>query len=492
MEYKPPKPEFSFPQNAHAAPEKRRGCGCFAIGCLVMFMGLCLLCVGSYYAIMHTSFPLSWIEQAIEESGEVRVEGLKGSISSGFEIDELKVISDDGENWNEFRNISFQFNGLFDLFRSQRLIIEEVSIGSAMVYDDHEFDELYNETPWIGLSWMVDVDSPDEDFRDTVDELRDNLNDNDMRELKEMRVDLISFRDFELVDPLSGNKLAIDRIELRGFAVEAGRVVSLGNVVVESDQIDLETESSSRWPDEPLAWRIRGALKPELNRDIKKAIDGTIDIALIGERVVYEGTCCDGAIRLVRADERSLMIELNQLNPDEYLDLHTQLAPSEWNMTVRRERTLPDSNREESDKEADSGDDAESDDDAAGREIDREAPGSALTVAIEDGGSFMLGSARFEIEPVTFNVISNDSPDFELQAQATVDGELVRATVRLLPAAPYVRVGMKSGEWNEKDLWAHLFFESKYNDLESDQQQEIDRAISGVPFRTPPVEQEDF
>ena len=64
--------------------------GCFGIGCVSIVIIIFAVCVGGYYSVFHSSLPLKIIEAAIEEDGEAEIDGLTGTLSSGFSADEFR------------------------------------------------------------------------------------------------------------------------------------------------------------------------------------------------------------------------------------------------------------------------------------------------------------------------------------------------------------------------------------------------------------------
>ena len=76
---------------------------------VLLFIGLC---GAGYYGLMHSSMPLAWFERAIEESGDVEIEGLEGNISSGAEMKKLRFRDNNiidkatgKSQWSELRDI---------------------------------------------------------------------------------------------------------------------------------------------------------------------------------------------------------------------------------------------------------------------------------------------------------------------------------------------------------------------------------------------------
>ena len=85
------------------------------------------------------------MEELIESGGDVDVQGLSGTISSGFHIDKLLVRDEQGR-WNEMEQVEFQFNGIYDLFDNNRLLIDQISVGKGRFYMDFAATDDVEET----------------------------------------------------------------------------------------------------------------------------------------------------------------------------------------------------------------------------------------------------------------------------------------------------------------------------------------------------------
>ena len=297
------------------------GCGCFATGCGMILALLLVMCILSYYLTMHTSLPLALIERALEADGTVKVEGLTGSISSGFEVESLEFESDKGMPWNELRGIKFKFNGFYDMARHSRLLIDEVSVASARIYT--EFDEAGDVS--IG---PIDGEEIGEEFAEAWEEIQRELDDDDLQELKELRIGLVSARDIEIINPETGTSVRFDRFRFNDFQMLEGQVTRLGELEVASDQIDITSQPSEKFSEEPASLNLTGTMKPKLHDSLIAPLPFSLDIAFPapGEmRSQFE--FLDGQVTMSEPMDAQRVYTLNGFTPGDYFEQASDLAP---------------------------------------------------------------------------------------------------------------------------------------------------------------------
>ncbi len=481
MEFKQAKPatidQFQRPRSG------ANGCGCAGAGCLVLVIGMVVLCVGSYLALMHTSLPLALIENALESSGELRVEGLQGSVSSGFAIDKLEFASEDPEHWNELRGVKFSFNGIFDLMRHQRLIIEEASIGGATIYarfDDPE--DAGNDTD-PEIDWDVEGDDAARQVNEELQDLRRELQSEDWGDLKELRIDLVRANDIQIVNPETDARLTFEKVEFRNFQMLQGEIRNMGDIRVVSDQLDLVTGPSTRYPDEKLAWQLTGTAKSPVHKSVIADIPFTIDAAIArGNQLKLTASFCQGAFQIIEPYADIMTIELNDFSPAQYLDLTSNLVPANWTGTVVLETVQP--------EPVETGPIEAGEDKAPDRDgKQRSALPKARQLTVPPGGHFVLGKTRFRIEPVTARIDPDGGGWPPLVAEGQLDDATITAALTLLTKRPLIRVQLSAAGMEPRDIWARLFFDKPYVALDGDRQTEIDAIINSRPAGAPePVE----
>ncbi len=446
------------------------GCGCFLTGCGIIFALLLVMCIGSYYLTMHTSLPLTLIERALEADGTVRVEGLKGSIASGFEIEKLEFESDEGLPWNELRGIKFKFNGFFDLTRHSRLIIEEVSIAGATIYA--EFDESGN----VDLG-PIDGEEIAEEFAEEWEDIKRDIQDEDLSDLKELRIDLVSAKDIKIINPETDTTLRFDKFRFSDFQMLKGQITRLGELEVISDQLDVTSKPSELFADEPPpALNLTGTLKPPMHKSLIAPLPFSLDIAFPEPRKMRSHIeFLDGQVRISEPMGAPRVYQFDGFSPGEYFALASELAPRDWHVEVRVDPVEPDPEFE-SEPEAE----AEGDKKSTGKR--RITNRRVNKISIQPGGWFMLGETRFELQPTE---IRHGPGEFEMQPQfamayGQLDGHEIEARFKVLPGPPFFRLTLASPTDQPRDLWARLYYEKLYDQLPESEQAQIDAAIQAA------------
>ena len=93
--------------------------GC-VIGCISLVVLVpVILAVGAYLGLMHTPLPLRVVAGLANEADGLSIRGVDGSISSGFTIDELRVVDEDGYE-SVMEGLALKWKDLLKL-RNQRI-----------------------------------------------------------------------------------------------------------------------------------------------------------------------------------------------------------------------------------------------------------------------------------------------------------------------------------------------------------------------------------
>jgi hypothetical protein len=514
------------------------GCGCFAAGCGFVGLLLVTVCVGSFFVAMHTSLPLAWIEAALEEDGDVQIEGLRGSISSGIEIDSLKFRSDPpAEEWNELRDLRFSWNGFFNFVSTKRLLISEASVGGATIYAELEDEGVAGDVDFDGASIAEEIA---EEWNDLQNEFRDN----DSDELRELRIDLLSARNVVIVDPLSGRKMEFEKVEFRNYQMLRGRIRRLGDLEIRSNQLDLVSDKSERFSGESAAWQLTGQIKPPIHEALITEMPFEVDFAIAGDNEYrLHVQLCDGQVVIDEPYGDTRQFRLQDFSPASYFRMPGELVPSGWHASfrvTRREFEVPAPLETAANEDGRPVDQAEPSDtpppgtdapptepppaepppappappaetppeEAAGQTSPAEqgqAQGgepevggrtqetpqpptrkprmvrkTTWTITLEPDASFMLGDTRFQVQPgqmVLGPEPDQRQPEF-LMATAEVDGNPVTARIRLSGRPPWYTVQLDGGKMPVRDLWSRLFFGTDYEALDADQKLEVERSMA--------------
>lgn len=163
----------------------------------------------------------------LESNEGIEIDGLTGTISTGFHIDELRFedpsIAQSGNTPHEpstFHNIEFRFNGIGALFQDdRRLIIEEFSVESATVYAHSTSETSTGNTPQV-----------DEPQRGPAP---DQTASGQGSPFKEVRIDLIQIKDFTLIDSEAGFESKLGRFTMKDFHYLDGEFKNAGDYEIE-------------------------------------------------------------------------------------------------------------------------------------------------------------------------------------------------------------------------------------------------------------------
>jgi len=227
-----------------------------------------------------------YLDGSVQNVGEYSIEGLTtysqsfemenfcGNPSGGFSIDRFRVKNSQGE-WSDVKDLQFEFNGIVDMLENKQLVIDRLSAESGVFYIDPSWETKEDEviveevaaTP-LGLEKVLikEISFPNLKFINTATELEFNVNE-------------MSFRDLEFNED---------------------SIVSLGEIRFEADNIQLETEISDSFQDQPsdvLKQRISGVLGADLHADLKRKVDFQIDLCFVDKwKPLVQLEMCGGQI----------------------------------------------------------------------------------------------------------------------------------------------------------------------------------------------------
>lgn len=210
------------------------------LGCLGMFVvGFVLMIAVGYYSLLHTSLPLGIVQDMLESSGDVKIDGLTGSLSSGFHAGKITMSSDAAhpDKVSILKNVEFRFNGVGAFFKDEpRLIISEFSVASGTLYLDFHSAVTSGTGPSDG-DGEAKVDQPDV----PADNSGGNTSsDSHNGAPKEIRIDLVQFTDMKFIDINTGAESKLGRFTMKDFQYLDGKVRNIGEYELEG--LSLMTE----------------------------------------------------------------------------------------------------------------------------------------------------------------------------------------------------------------------------------------------------------
>jgi hypothetical protein len=433
----PNKPMPQQPQPPYGGGNSSgRGCGCFAFGCGGVLLGLVGLCVAGYYTLFFSNVPLAMIKQALEESGNVKIDGLKGNFSSGFEMKAIRFKDPqqktDGKTegkWSELNDIRVKYRngGMF----ASSFTVEDISIAGGTIYSDLNFDgEL----------------SGDLVFDELQDEFGDFQSDFSGSSRGTLEIKNISFRGLKICDPKTDDEFHIDDITLKDVLIENGRLVEFGDLVVKADMVELDTIRSANIADAQLERTVKGRLQRGILSNVLTDLPFEIEFGVLGNgKIAARSRWFDGKILSVSgfADEPN-RYQLTGFSPAEHIRVRgAGVVPTEINLDVIY--------------------------DAKKRQ---------RIAGVESSGHLLLGISR--LENFRLPETSDDSTARQfILATTEVEGKQVEAELYLLSQFPLVGVKLRNAaDWSLEETWAKTVFGKPYGDLTNEQKDELQASIA--------------
>jgi len=409
------------PDKQEIQPKKSSVSGCLiAIVISIVVAGI-LVCVGGYWAVMHSSLPLKPIEAAINASGEAKITGLKGSLSSGMSADELRIF-ETGASDSWFTGIVFRFNGISDISSHNRVIVEELSVKQAYLSLPLESKEGREQEK------VVNIDFNDGDDDDLGSEEFFEASGPDGAptfELKNLRID-------ELVIENGLGETNRGSLVLTGFKA-AGDDVSLQDIQITGDFLELSLDqlSSTNRFDQVIVGKVKTALHKAILTDI----DFRIEFGGTGNGKAFRMSALGEKITLEPGEQpESGTISIRSFTLSNYLD--TAVADVPNNITLTASST-----------------------------------GKRTGTTIE-GGTFDLGKTTFDLAKQT---IARDAEGQELTATAKIGDSEVTAYIAEPDSDANFRYRFVAEPTVDADLVSLVLFQSDTNQLAPAQLQTLDQ-----------------
>ncbi len=419
-----------------------RACGCCALGCggfLALLVGLCGF---GYYAIFYTAWPLQFAARQMERSG-VKVEGLRGNVTTGVEVDALEIpveiamASADSAGGativvkkkyqNQLRDLKLKYRG-GGLF-SSGLVVEEASIGSGTLYTPLSTSESTEASFFNGLSEFLD--NFNREFTST-------LGSSD-----EVRIDKLTVRDLKLIDPKTDFEYRIDEISYEGLSIIGGVLADIGDLRIKTDNLDLATApggvKGTTQRGRHLAGSMRPGSDPFVQTEIPFEIDYEFDSA--GE-FLYRGSIFGDQV-VFSSEGRSQPTDVAFVGyePDRFIRLQQPgLHPNNVTLRVKISKTITE---------------------------------------VEPTGLFELGKTAFAAYQL--GVDEKTRKNFVI-ASATIADLPVTARAYISTRFPFISVHLVSEQHSEdteslRDLWSRVVFGSPFAELSDEDRKQIDGSV---------------
>ncbi len=415
-----------------ASPRSGCGMGCWSIGCMGVIGLFVLMGVGGYYGVFHSSLPLRMIEAAIESEGEVEIEGLKGSLSSGFSADEFRFKTMD-DRWSNLTDIKFNYESNSSLFGTDRIIITELSVDGGTIYADWDPEESEFE-PEVGKEF----EEIEDEFEDMDQEFRKEFG--GPPDIGEVRIDLVRVANLRIVNPRTELEITIDEIKFDGFEWRDGGLKSLGELLVRSSQMELSTVPSVEFADQKHAQRLEGILRAQADHRLRVDVPFVIDFAVSDKlEVSLKSRLFDDQLQFDRLPEES-ELRFRDFSPAEIVQLDTRsILPANVNLVL----VYPEN--------------------------------AEIPAEVNADGSFELGSTKFS----KLRIERPEQGPPVLLADAAIGAQTVTAKLRLdRPFWESWKVSLESETFeSQEEIWSQTLFHLAYDQLSEDQQATVQAAL---------------
>lgn len=306
----PENPPLQKPDPGAAAKPKSKVNGCLMAFVITVVVTIAVVVFGGYYALFHSSWPLNFAAKMINETGQMEVKGLKGSLSTGFAADEFRIF-ETGLTDTYFKNISFKYNGMSDVSSEQRLIVEEFVIGKAFIslpeMNASESDDSFD----ANLSEFDELESPEE------------LEETGSFEIKVFRID-----EFVIQNPDGEEKSG--SILLSGFKADHNDM-AIGELKVTGDYLEMNLENLPET--NQFRQAIRGVLKSAIHQTIRRDINFSLAFGGEGNAKQAAFTMFDGKVK-GRQNDGTMTTEYLDLTLSNYLDPSFANLPDEVTMKI--------------------------------------------------------------------------------------------------------------------------------------------------------------
>ncbi len=407
---------------------EKKGCSCLGI-LSAFFLIVISLIAALWILFMHTSYPLKYLANLIEAFGSdsnLKLSKPWGSVSSGIGI--KKITWDNGE----ISDMKFSYSGIMDVMNEKKLIIHEMSIGSARIYTgygkDSQTDTASDET--------TDAQDPSSEPGTTKPSGKQGL--------KLIQIDRVSLKKITIENRTTGKTIDIPKIEWTGYKAVSGGEVELGNLETKSDHLTIRT-TDIKTADYLKKMEIE--LLPKMNDAFIKPID--IE-AMIGYKDGKE-------IANIRAFDGTLTFEKNAMNAVKFVFRGT-------NLNEYIDRPLP-------------------------NQINLEAsatdPDQGTFVITMSKGTLVLGQKNFEIQPIVNETIVGSGENAKIRAICRDGENEISYEIHFNQNTPSSETKSKlnsSPEMAPEDLMAFIYHNQKFSELDAAQQEKIRKYMKDISF----------
>jgi hypothetical protein len=232
-------------------------CGCLLYGLGIVIVLILVVVGGGYYTLMHSSYPLRKIAEAIEQTAPsdapITIQDVSGSFSTGARIKHLKW--KDGE----VENLCITYDNLFRSLRDKRFIFREISVTKAHI---------------SVLESLTSGTASERPIR-----MRDN--DDTPADWDLFQIDKLALSDIVLSNKLTGVTVVIPKFEWIGFRWEKEQT-QFGTINADTPAFKLVT-GDAKTPG--FLKSFKGEIRPGLHPSVLKAIPFEIECGKPGKNM---------------------------------------------------------------------------------------------------------------------------------------------------------------------------------------------------------------
>lgn len=396
--------------------------GCF--GCATILIGVPLLLIlAGYFILFHTSVPFQMVagENFDFNGNPVEINGVSGSISSGFEIEEVVVHGEDQDS--RIEGLTLHYNGIWDTVSNERIVIEELSADKAEFHVGNDF-----------FSFVNSGDSEDHSDFD-YDDVEFDSDGGDMSGLFELKE--LNFKNTTLRSDDGHIDIDIPLIRIAGLKIE-GDDFDLQELEIQSNCLNMQlvdaTPDSLDGIELPFKRKIIGNVLPQIHASVKSPIDFSVELGAKNGSTVSRLTAFNGEFQSCSLPGGDTVVQFTDFLPERFLDPGSFVVPEQLNMNARISKD--------------------------GR------------VAVSEG-SFKIGLTEFAIPE---QEVDENDPDAKIVSSGTAGNTDVTASMVLLEDQvwPPFRVHLESEQtMNPKELFANVYYHRPFEELAEDEQQKV-------------------
>ncbi len=411
-------------------PPPKKGYGCLIKSLIGIAAFAFSIVVAIWLIIMHSSLPLRFVTDLIEDGNSesnLKLSGVSGSLSSGLSFQ--KVTWNDGE----ITDMRFRYSGLMDVIRRNELIIHEMHVGSATLNTTF-FTESPEKTAAEGQAQAEATDDPSSEAVST--DTPAPKGESTEPPLRLLQIDRVSLNQIIIKNPTSGHTITIPKIEWTGFKAEQGAELEFGNLEANSDHLVIKTTN----PKESVYQKhVEISLLPKLYASIRKPIRIEAYLGQKDGNPIFDIKAFDQSVHFIQTADGTQQLRATGANLADFLD-----GPLPNNLQL--DATFSKS----------------------------ETPAPTLTVR---SGSFLLGTKSFEIQPTTVTGPDDKPEGTILLALHRADDIQIRYEIPVTETKTkdqsFLPVLTSTPTMSPEDLMALLFHNQKFTDIAPADQEKL-------------------